>query len=94
MIELPRSAQNAAVWDVDTTPAGAKGSWGGHWVTARSFNETGPVCITWGAKKQMTWAFVSAYCDAVFAVVDSRDGKGGTINVRKLGAYLKALKSL
>lgn len=70
-INLPISAQRQAVWDV--VPGGgadtAPGSWGGHAVPYVAYNAVGPVCVTWGQLKQITWAFHFAYCEEAYAVL-------------------------
>lgn len=63
---LPLSAQNQDVWDVPAYGlhfGGVPNSWGGHCVPIVDYNTIGPVCITWGQLKQMTWKFYSAYFD-------------------------------
>lgn len=65
-VQLPVSAQNQNVWDVVSDDGGV---WGGHDVWVPTFNPTGPVCITWGALKQMTWAFWNKYCDESYAII-------------------------
>ena len=32
-----------------------------------AYDASGLTCITWGALKQMTWAFWDAYCDEAYA---------------------------
>lgn len=68
-LALPLSAQGQAVWDVAYGPAGQWGSWGGHAVYVLGYNKIGPVCITWGGLKQMTWAFFLMYCDEAYALL-------------------------
>jgi hypothetical protein len=70
-IELPLTAQSQAVWDSVQTSDGedAPGSWGGHAVWVVGYNVVGPVCITWGALKQLTWAFWLKYVDEVHALL-------------------------
>lgn len=46
---------------------------GGHCVYIVAYNATGPICVTWGAKQQMTWAFWDAYFDEAYAVIDAQD---------------------
>ena len=65
-LALPTSAQNQDVWDAVGDVAG---SWGGHAVPIVAYNETGPICVTWGALKQMTWKFYTCYCDEAFAIL-------------------------
>lgn len=75
-LALPITAQNQDVWDVvrqgflakikkfwDPYDPTEPNSWGGHAVFVPAYNPTGPICITWGALKQMTWAFWQKYCD-------------------------------
>jgi len=72
---LPISAQNQNTWDIvpNIDPDGAFGSWGGHCVYIVAYNEIGPICITWGERKQMTWAFFDAYCDEAYVIVDNKN---------------------
>jgi hypothetical protein len=62
-VALPASAQAqvGGVWDVDNTPNGAAGSWGGHCVVIGAADAAGLTCITWGAYQKMTWAFWQRY---------------------------------
>ena len=66
-LALPTTAQNQDVWEV--VPGTVPGSWGGHAVPIIGYNQTGPVCVTWGEAKQMTWAFYQACCDEAYAVL-------------------------
>jgi hypothetical protein len=94
-LALPNSAQNQDVWDVSDSSNGAKASWGYHCVAIPEYNKTGPVCVTWGAKKQMTWAFLNKYCDECYAIIDDKNKftKNSPIDIEKLQSYLNALKS-
>jgi len=65
-VELPISAQNEDVW---TSTADAPGSWGGHCVPLVGYNEVGPICVTWGALKQMTWAWWLKYADQAYTLL-------------------------
>jgi hypothetical protein len=47
----------------DTDP----GSWGGHAVPILAYDSDTLTCITWGAKKRMTWEFFARYCDESYA---------------------------
>jgi len=68
-LAMPLSAQSQDVWsDVGDAP----GSWGGHCVPLVGYNETGPICVTWGAVKQMEWDFWRVYGDEAYALL-SRD---------------------
>ena len=66
-LQLPTTTQGQDVWDV--VPGMEVGSWGGHAVPIIGYNPVGPVCVTWGAPKQMTWAFYAACCDEAYAVL-------------------------
>jgi hypothetical protein len=66
-VSLPVEAQNQKVWDV--TPGEVPGSWGGHAVPVIGYNSVGPVVVTWGESKQMTWAAYLAWCDEAYAVL-------------------------
>lgn len=87
-ILLPMSAQNQDTWDVDNGPDGMPGSWGGHCVYIKSYDSEGLTCITWGAKKKMTWGFLEKYCvapETKILTADLRWIKAGEI---KLGDSL------
>lgn len=73
---LPLTAQDQDTWDVVIEGVFEKlrhkfahddptqpNSWGGHCVFVPAYNTVGPICITWGQLKQMTWAFWQKYCD-------------------------------
>jgi hypothetical protein len=81
-LALPLTAQTQDVWDVVHESVWSKmeqffgiddpstpGSWGGHAVPIVGYNPTGPVCITWGAPKQLTWSFWGRYCDECYAIL-------------------------
>jgi hypothetical protein len=67
---LPMSAQQEVVWESTTDNVG---SWGWHQVYTFGWNSIGPLFLTWGTIKQMTWAFYFKYCPSCFAVIDDRD---------------------
>jgi len=96
-ILLPRSAQDQITsgkpWDVTSGPDSTPGSWGGHYVYLVGYTTLGPVCVTWGRKQQMTWAFLQKYCDELYALVDNKDRfvKGSPVDVVKLAQYLSQL---
>lgn len=68
-LQLPTAWQNMSIWDVAEGADGAPGSWGGHSVWVPAYNATGPVCVTWGALKQITWAAWQRYCDEAHAII-------------------------
>lgn len=95
-LNLPQSAEDqfsaGQTWDV------VKGSpiAGGHDVPIVGYNETGPLCVTWGQVQQMTWAFLDKYCDEAYAVLDpdwlSSDKSPGGFDLATLTADLAAIK--
>ena len=96
-VNLPVSAQaqtgEGKIWDVDNSPNGEPGSWGGHCTYIVALNETGPVCVTWGAKQQMTWAFWFKYYDEAYAIIDNIDSwvdpATNPVNVQLLSGWLQ-----
>lgn len=73
---LPLSAQaqvEKGYWDVTTGPDSQPGSWGGHAVSGFQFSTDAIYVITWGKKIKVSNAFVDAYADEAFAVIDSLD---------------------
>ena len=78
---LPESAAHQwsrnEPWDSVPTdsPEARPGSWGGHLVYCKSYDEGGVTCITWGREVYMTNAFIERYCDECWAVVDDLSGK-------------------
>lgn len=65
---------NTSLWDVGgTEPEWRPGSWGGHLVYAKAYDEKTFEILSWGEKIRVTDAFVRRYCDEVWAVVDSLD---------------------
>jgi hypothetical protein len=72
-LDAQKQIQAGQAWDV-TSGSGAKpGSWGGHYVYACGYTPAGPVCVTWGRKQQMTWAWFGKYCDECYAIFDARN---------------------
>ena len=65
-IALPLSAQTEDVW---AATSDAPGSWGGHCVPLVGYNATGPICVTWGALKQMTWEWWATYAEEAYALL-------------------------
>jgi hypothetical protein len=96
-LQLPKSAQGqiqtGQPWDVTTGPDARPGSWGGHYVYVSGYTPGGPVCVTWGRKQQMTWAWFDKYCDEAYALFDARNRfKKALIDSAKIGAFLDTLK--
>jgi hypothetical protein len=76
-LSLPLTAQDqlqaGKPWDVGSGSRGKPNSWGGHYVYVPGYTRKGPVCVTWGRKQQMTWAFIDKYCDEAYAIFDAVD---------------------
>ncbi len=96
-LSLPKSAQTqldaGKPWDVVSGPDAKPNSWGGHYVFLSGYTAKGPVCVTWGRKQQMTWAFVRKYCDEMYGIVDNKDRflKQSPLDVEKLERYLQQI---
>jgi len=96
-VQLPTAAQQqiqtGQPWDVTTGPGSSPGSWGGHYVYVPGYTPKGPVCVTWGRKQQMTWAWVDKYCDEAYAIFDAKNHfKKKMVDAKKLAAFVKTLK--
>lgn len=73
-VALPLASQDQDVWDVhvhNLTGPWTPGSWGGHCVALVAYNAIGPICITWGQRKQITWAWWHAYGDEAYALLST-----------------------
>ncbi len=87
---LPESAitqfKAGQQWDVTRERAANHG----HYVYAPGYTKDGPVCITWGKKHQMSWAFVDKYCDEAYAIIDAIDTpeKKRTLDEKKITKFL------
>ena len=95
-VSLPKSAQaeirTGQPWAITTGPGSAPGSWGGHYVFLCGYTPTGPVCVTWGRKQQMTWAWFDKYCDEAYAIFDAQNKfKKSMINTGKLNELLETV---
>lgn len=60
-------------WDVTQGPGGDPDPAWGHYVYCPGYTREGPVCVTWGRRQQMTWAFYARCCDEAYAMIDARD---------------------
>ncbi len=85
-------------WDVTKGPGGDPDPFYGHYVYCPGYTREGPVCVTWGRRQPMTWAFFERCCDEAYAMVDARDaalrkaaGVGGALDLRRVRASLEAL---
>jgi hypothetical protein len=95
-VQLPNSAkqqiQTGQPWDVSSGPDSKPGSWGGHYVYVPGYTPSGPVCVTWGRKQQITWAWLDKYCDEAYAIFDAKNRfKKAVIDKAKIAAFLQTL---
>jgi hypothetical protein len=97
---LPIAAQrmtSEGVWDYQggTGPEWSPGSWGGHLVYAKKFDEESFEVLTWGMKVKVTNEFINRYCDEAWAAVDNFDSwrVKQTIDVAKLRQQLQQISS-
>ena len=96
-LSLPKTAQaqiNAGKpWDAVSGPGSAANSWGGHYVYIPGYTKRGPVCVTWGRKQQMTWAFFDKYCDEAYTIIDAVNTakKKKALDAGKIKAFLAKL---
>jgi len=95
-VQLPNSAkmqiQTGQPWDVTTGSGSAKGSWGGHYVFVPGYTRIGPVCVTWGRKQPMTWAWLDKYCDEAYTIFDAKNRFRKTmIDQGRVTAFLESL---
>ena len=96
-VQLPKAAQAqmqaGQPWEVTSGRGSAPGSWGGHYVYVPGYTTKGPVCVTWGRKQQMTWAWLDKYCDEAYGIFDAKNRfKKSLVNTAKMTAFLKTLK--
>ena len=90
---LPRTAQQQTrqgFWDVTDGPGSEPGSWGGHAVYAKRYDNGHVYVKTWGMEIKVSNAFVDKYCDEAWVIVDSVDKwrKHDALDVDKLMQYL------
>jgi hypothetical protein len=97
-LSLPRTAMDQVkdrVWDDtgSTLPDAEPGSWGGHLVYSKRYDEKGIYVKTWGMEILMTPAFIKRYCDEQWAVIDNLDTWRPTqaIDVSALEAKMRSL---
>lgn len=95
-VQLPLSAQKeiqaGQPWEITTGSGSKPGSWGGHYVYVPGYTKKGPVCVTWGRKQQMSWAWFNKYCDEAYAIFDAKDSfKKAQISKAVISEFLKSL---
>ena len=77
---------------VTSGPGSRKGSWGGHYVYVPGYTPPGPVCVTWGRKQQMTWAWFAKYCDEAYAVFDAKNRfRKPAVDEARITSFLRSL---
>jgi hypothetical protein len=90
---LPRAIQGKSAWvyNGESGPEWAPGSWGGHCVYGHAYNEHGVTVRSWGMDIPVNWQFVQKYSDEAWAVVDSIDPWRikHTLDIDKLEAELR-----
>lgn len=97
-LTLPDSAINqfhaGKPWDVVKGPGSRPNRDNGHYVYVPGYTKTGPVCVTWGRKQQMSWAFLKKYCDEAYAIIDAVDTakKKRNLDEKKIKEFLGGLK--
>jgi hypothetical protein len=95
-LDLPLSAQDeiqaGQPWATTSGPGSRKGSWGGHYVYVPGYTPKGPVCVTWGRKQQMTWAWFEKYCDEAYAIFDAKNKfRKAAIDEARITTFLHSL---
>jgi hypothetical protein len=80
-------------WTVVRGPSSRPNPRNGHYVYVPGYTKTGPVCVTWGSKQQMSWAFLKKYCDEAYAIIDAVDTakKKRNLDVKKINAFLASV---
>lgn len=81
-------------WSVVSGKAGRPNPRKGHYVYVPGYTKIGPVCVTWGRKQQMSWAFLAKYCDEAYAIIDAIDTakKKRALDAGRLDAFLAGLR--
>lgn len=92
---LPVAAQSmtdSGYWDYngETGAAWQPGSWGGHLVYGKRYDDGNVYVLTWGREIRVNNAFVERYCDEAWAVVDDFNSwrTKQTVDIAKLREYL------
>jgi hypothetical protein len=88
--QLPESAltefRNGEPWGATRARSAAHS----HYVYVPGYTKHGPVCVTWGRKQQMSWAFVDKYCEEAWTIIDdiNTPEKKRTLDEEKIGKFL------
>jgi hypothetical protein len=85
--------RDGQVWDIVENDGGIIG---GHAIYIVGYNCIGPICMTWGRRQQMTWAFWDKYVDEAFAIVDNKDAflRNSPLDIKLLSSYLNEVADL
>lgn len=98
-VALPNTAKSQLVWSVEGDPDNdensKRGSWGNHCIYICNYDIEGLTCVTWGAKKRMTWQWFDIYCFDAFGIVDNKNAftPDSPVDAIKLEAYLREVES-
>lgn len=81
-------------WEVVSGPSSRRNPKNGHYVYVPGYTKVGPVCVTWGSKQQMSWAFLNKYSDEAYAIIDAVDTakKKRNLDVEKINDFLASVK--
>ena len=81
-------------WEVISGPGSRPNPHNGHYVYVPGYTKGGPVCVTWGRKQQMTWAFLKKYSDEAYAIIDAVDTakKKRNLDEKKINQFLTSVK--
>jgi hypothetical protein len=95
---LPTPSQVPS-WTVtpDGTPANRVNPDNGHCIIYSAYDASGPTVVTWGQTVTASWAFHTAYCDEIYAMVapgwlNSSGVDPGGLDLAALESDLQALK--
>jgi len=93
---LPRSAQaqtRNGYWDVAVGAGSEPGSWGGHAVYGKKYDDGNFYVYSWGQEIRVTNDFIDKYADETWVIVDALDPwrKHPALDVDKLVAYLHSI---
>ncbi len=68
---------NLALNPWDDNVGGSPNDSNGHCVILTSYDSNGVTCVTWGAKKLISWKFLLSYSDEIYAVISDDWFNGG-----------------
>lgn len=98
---LPNAAQQMTddgKWDYngESGPDYRPGSWGGHLVYAKKYDENSIYVMTWDVEIEVTQPFIDKYCDEAWGIVDDLDAwrKKQAFDVSALEADLRNIGAI